>query len=223
MKNIFSSLFLCVIPLTMLSCAPPILEMLEPLNTPLRDEWLVKGYLVSEAMVNGQILALALDGTRYRTGVDNEMRFGLELPGNATYALYFVMPDYSVGKTDPNFAVLSFENGPDMGESQTLRLPAIVLDAELNLGLVDIKGNYAYPANNPAYLVDFDHDGIPDIADRDDQNDGLSDKKQKAALEEIAICKPTADKLGQEKNIEFANILPHLAKGARFGRCPKRQ
>lgn len=197
------------------------------LNIPMRDEWLIKGRLSNENYKQGEVVALGLDGTRYRTVIQNNLQFGLNLPGNATYALYFITPIANMAEgmgfnnnTRSPFAVLSFEDGT-LGESETLRLPETNFNPTIDLGIVDIKGNHAYPARSPSTLLDFDYDGILDVSDTDDQNDTLNDKAQKKDIEEVIICTAVANSHYQERTVHLSELLPYLDQGASMGPCPK--
>lgn len=214
------------------------------LNTPKRDEWLITGRVSSALYGSGRVIALNMDGTRYITNIKEDRSFGIDLPGSSTYVLYFLSGDKNARSKEidtdifpptpglsanispsfdrPNFAVLSFEDGPDVGESETLRLPEPLINAFIDLGLVDIKGKNAYPAHNPSLVLDYDYDGIPDIADLDDQNDNLPDAIQKKKLEEIIICKARRGQKSEELKVPFANLLLHLDNGAALGSCPKK-
>lgn len=204
----------------------PVRPKQQILNIPMRDEWLIKGRLSNQNYKQGEVVALGLDGTRYRTVIQDGLRFGLNLPGNATYALYFITPinngdDGPMSDTQnrPPFAVLSFENGA-LGESETLRLPETNFNPTLDLGIIDIKGSHAYPARSPSTLLDFDYDGMLDISDPDDQNDNINDKEQKKELEEVTICSIVTQG-HQERNVHLSELLPYLDQGASIGPCPK--
>lgn len=189
----------------------------------MRDNWLIKGQLSNPSFKQGAVVALGMDGTRHLTKIKDTMKFGINVPGNATYALYFILPpDSSFApeiNNQPTYAVLTYENG-NLGESETLRLPDTNFYPIIDLGIVDIKGHHAYPAISPCGILDFDNDGILDLVDLDDQNDGLNDVEQKRELEEVTICMRGTQKL-QQKNVHLSELLPYLDQGAFVGPCKK--
>lgn len=206
-----------------------------------RDNWLVSGQIASPSYSKGEVVALGMDGLSYRTAIADNSDFVLELPGNSTYALYF-LPVSNIGQQDVvsasefingvvgaetqklTGALLSFEDSPDVGLRDTLRLPKPLNDASatLSLGEIDIKadtiGARAYPTKNPASQLDFDYDGINDASDNDDQNDGLNDKDQNAA-ERIEVCHFTAKDQGKTESLPLSSLLNHLNHGDVVGPC----
>jgi len=187
----------------------------------MRDEWLLKGRLSNPNYKKGKVVALALDGTRHNSDIGENLGFGINLPGNAIYAIYFITPKNTPNKNNQNtFAVLSFEDG-QLGESETLRLPETNFDPTLDLGIIDIKGSHAYPGRSPSTLLDFDYDGLKDALDHDDQNDSLDDKKQKEMLESVTICIQVVGQSPKDGNVHLSELLPYLDQGAILGPCPK--
>lgn len=181
----------------------------------LSDEWLVTGQIGDASFYAKEILALGMDGTRYRTGVQSDYTFALQLPGNAVYALY-VIPD---PKLNPKpAAVLTFDDGRNMDQSDTLRLPKLKQKAWLDLGSLDIKSGHAWPTKNPLHELDFDEDGLVDFLDNDDQNDGLRDNNQKWDEEKVGICH--TDKYTQKfLLVPLATLLTHIQHGDKVGTC----
>jgi len=180
-----------------------------------RDNWLIVGNIGDPDFYPKEILALGADGTRYRTSIQNDLTFALELPGNSIYAFY-VIPDPKKNKSTA--AILTFDDGRTMDPSDVLRLPKPTLDAWLDLGSIDIKRGQALPTRNPSRVLDFDEDGLVDILDPEDQNDGLNDKKQKWQGEKIGICHVEKN----HKKFIFAplsTLLTHLQHGDKIGSC----
>lgn len=224
-RLIISYLVLCLLCQLGLGLGCGKMPARAPLNVPMHDEWLIKGRLSNSSFHKGEVVALGMNGTRYRTRIKENSTFGLSLPGSAVYALYFILP-YENSKNEnssnaPAYAVLTYENGV-LGESETIRLPETNLFPMLDLGIVDIKGHHAYPAHNPSNMLDFDHDGIFDILDLDDQNDGIDDKKQRENWERVTICYYGFSQAGQEKIVHLSELLPYLDQGAIIGSCRKR-
>lgn len=189
----------------------------------MKDEWLIKGHLSNTKFKKGAVVALSGDGTQFNTTIKDNMSFGMNLPGNTTYALYFIMPqefNFSPqSQSEDIYAVLCYENGL-LGESETLRLPHPTFYPVLDLGVIDIKGRHAYPGRSPSTVLDFDFDGIVDAKDPDDQNDGLNDKEQKTKAESVKVCLANNGHYS-EKTIHLSKLLPFLDQGAIIGPCPK--
>lgn len=193
-----------------------------------RDNWLISGQVANAGFLGGEVLALSLDGMRYRTRIDDDQAFAIQLPGNASYALYFLEGtdshgDDAVGAVSAHKAgseaILNFEESPDVGIRDTLRLPKVLLHNTLNLGQIDIKGGQAFPSTNPALSLDFDNDGINDFADRDDHNDGLSDLDQQRETERIQICHFDDDNRGKTVQVALADLFNHVEDGDSLGPC----
>lgn len=205
-----------------------------------KDAWLVTGKLTSSEFSNGEVVALSMDGMRYSTKITSEDNFGIELPGNSTYAIYFLPErnfgkgnalsaseflDSAVGATTNNHlnqALLYFEDSPN-NLRDTLRLPKVILDHTLSLGEIDVKhdhdGSKAFPTTNPANRLDFDADGIADWADVDDQNDGRSDAEQRSELERVNICHFTNKDEGTTQSIPLSHLFNHITHGDVVGDC----
>lgn len=208
-----------------------------------KSEWLVTGIVANAGYAYGEVLALGLDGTRFHSPIDDRQRFGIELPDNATYAIYFfpspgVPPDTKNSGSDnidvidvgggrkevrqPG-ALLSFDESGDIGLRNSLRLPKVIDTRRLFLGEVDIKGNAAFPTRNPASQLDFDGDGLVDDLDNDDQNDGLVDITQMLKQEQIEICHVTSENSGKTHTVPLSVALPHLLHGDGVGPCRKKR
>ena len=199
------------------------------------DSWLVTGQISNDGYGGGEVLALALDGMRYRSRVDQNQAFAIQLPGNSSYALYFLgAPDLesevssgsddiaAVAKTHQRLnkeALLYFEESPDIGIRNTLRLPKVLFNSVISLGQVDIKGDQAFPTINPSLNLDFDNDGINDFADLDDQNDGLSDLPQKQSTERIEICHFNEKDQGKTIAVSLSDLYTHVEDGDILGPC----
>jgi hypothetical protein len=200
------------------------------------DDWLVSGKMSSTGYGDGEIVAIGMDGNRYRSTIAPDQNFDIELPGNSTYAIYFVPAkprgERNIGsasefidtmsgpkntKTMP--ALLMFEDSFEIGLRNTLRLPKVITNRYLDLGEIDIKNRQAFPTNNPSSILDFDSDGINDFADQDDQNDGLSDKMQRDQLERVEICHFTSKNTGSTQNIPLSGLYEHMEHGDTFGPC----
>jgi hypothetical protein len=185
----------------------------------LSDTWFISGQIADPSFFAKEILALGMDGTRYRSLIDADNAFSLDLPGNSVYAFY-VIPDPALSKSPA--AILTFEDGKKMDVSSTLRLPKTIPYAQLDLGSLDIKQGQAWPTRNPSRYLDFDSDGIVDILDPDDQNDGLKDSKQKYDTERVGLCHHDEDR----QKFIFApleTLLSHLQHGDNVGHCqPKK-
>jgi hypothetical protein len=180
-----------------------------------RDQWLIVGNVGDPDFYPKEILALGVDGVRYRTSIQSDYTFSLELPGNSIYAFY-VIPDPA--KNTSPAAILTFDDGRYMDQSDVLRLPKPTLNPWLDLGSLDIKRGKAMPTRNPSLMLDFDEDGLVDILDPEDQNDGLNDKRQKWEREKVGICHV------EKKNKKFiftplATLLGHLQHGDKIGSC----
>lgn len=215
------------------ACGPRSLDISAP-PISKKDEWLISGSLTDPHFANGELIALSLDGTRYRTKIGTDRSFGIELPGSNTYAVYFVPPviekkpdPFSVSdfiKGNPETAagleaLLSYEDSQEIRD--TLRLPAVIFDHTLSLGEIDIKDSYAFPTSNPANTLDFDSDGLNDYADPDDQNDGLNDREQRLQTERIEVCHYSKGK-GALQSIPLPDLLHHLNHGDNLGQCKSR-
>lgn len=183
-----------------------------------RDEWLITGNIADPDFYPKEILALGVNGIRYRTNIQSDLSFALELPGHSLYAFY-VIPDPTKNRAPA--AILTFDDGRNMDQSDVLRLPKPTLDAWLDLGSLDIKRGKAMPTRNPSRALDFDEDGLADILDPEDQNDGLNDKKQKWQNEKVGICHV------EKENKKFifvplSTLLSHLQHGDEVGSCSKK-
>lgn len=182
-----------------------------------KNQWLITGTITDPTYVHGKVMAFGMDGARYSSSINKNSRFGIELPGNSTMALYFISaPNELDTRTS---AMLVFEDSPDIGISDSLRLPEVMFNRNLFLGEIDIKSSQAYPTINPALTLDFDMDGIPDIIDRDDQNDHLDDYTQKRNLEHIKICHFNSESSGETQTIPLAHMLLHMEHGDSVGGC----
>lgn len=180
-----------------------------------RDEWLIVGNISDADFYPKEILALGVDGTRYRTSIQSDLSFALQLPGRSLYAFY-VIPDPT--KNASPAAILTFDDGRYMDPSDVLRLPKPTLSALLDLGSLDIKRGQALPTRNPSRELDFDEDGLVDIMDPEDQNDGLNDKKQKWQNEKVGICHVEKEhKIF--KFVPLSTLLGHLQHGDKIGSC----
>lgn len=200
------------------------------------DNWLIHGQIAKFGFAGGEVVALGLDGMRYRSRIASDSSFGIRLPGNASYAIHFLEPqitDYGVSAFEADAlagiinpvagnerrALLTFEESPDIGTRQTLRLPQVLFSNTIALGQVDIKEGKAFPSINPALKLDFDRDGINDFADLDDQNDGLKDLEQLRATERIAICHVNEEDHGKSLTVPLAEYLGHIEDGDTLGPC----
>jgi hypothetical protein len=222
------------------NCGSPKEESLankKPASRP--DEWLVSGRIAQQGYASGEVVALGMDGTRYRSKIGQDDSFALQLPHNSTYAVYF-LPQLNIEKDDvvsgsefisgarsskvnsSDEALLYFEDSPE-GLRDTLRLPKIILDQSLSLGEIDIKKDgddlRAFPTNNPAIFLDYDADGINDFADLDDQNDGLSDQAQSNELDRVDICHYTDDDSSSTQSIPLSHLFDHISHGDSIGPC----
>jgi hypothetical protein len=191
--------------------------ILSPSSGPGRisDEWIVLGNIADPQFYPKEILALGADGTRYRTSINADLSFSLQLPGNSLYAFY-VVPDPT--KTALPAAILTFDDGRFMDQSDILRLPKPTLNALLDLGSLDIENGQAFPTRNPSRILDFDEDGLVDIFDPEDQNDGLNDNEQKWENQKVGIC----HKEKRHKKLMFvqlSTLLIHLQHGDIVGSC----
>jgi hypothetical protein len=217
------------------SCGPG--KSLDRKTIPISDDWLVSGTVTSPIYTHGEVLALGMDGMRYRSEIRANNTFGIALPGNSTYAFYFFPPS-KIGKEDvvsasefidaatsvntpynPG-ALLHFEDSPEIGIRNTLRLPKVLLNSHLALGEIDIKQDQAFPTINPATNLDFDSDGINDFADIDDQNDAIPDDDQLNHQEKIEICHVQTQTGYKTNVIPFSHLLHHLNHGDIVGPCP---
>src|SRR5690242_3079253 len=86
----------------------------------MSDLWLITGQIGDENFFAKEILILGMDGLRYRSAIQSDSTFAIHVPGNSSYAFY-VIPDPQ--KTDHVAAILTYNNGKNMGTSDTLRLP----------------------------------------------------------------------------------------------------
>ncbi len=221
------------------NCGSPKEEPLAK-KTPSRpDEWLVSGRVAQQGYAAGEVVALAMDGTRYRSKIGQDDSFALQLPHNSTYAVYF-LPQLNIEKDDvvsgsefingaraskvnsSDKALLYFEDSPG-GLRDTLRLPKIIWDQSLSLGEIDIKKDgdnlRAFPTHNPALFLDYDSDGINDFADLNDQNNGLSDQAQSNELDRVNICHYTDDDSSSTQSIPLSHLFDHISHGDNIGPC----
>jgi hypothetical protein len=234
MQAVLRSILGILIAIICCSCGPQIPPSGLNIGQPNKDDWAVFGKITKGGYANGQIVAIGMDGNSYVSGIAQNQSFQIELPGNATYAIYFIpASNYQeqeasefvnsvVGTTNTSEApaLLCFEESKEIGIRNTLRLPQIISNAYLDLGEIDVKQNHAFPTKNPALALDFDNDGINDFTDLDDQNDGLSDKQQKDLLERVDIChlNPEGSKT---ENVPLEALYGHIKHGDNFGPCVK--
>lgn len=183
-----------------------------------KNEWQVTGKLTDQNFAGGQVVAVALDGTRYSSRIGSNNYFGLALPGNNTLGLFFLSAQNPVDQ-GRSVAMLNFEDSPDVGVSDSLRLPNVLFNNKLSLGEVDIKDSLAYPTLNPSRVLDFDTDGISDGVDLDDQNDGLDDLEQKRVLEHLKICHFTSADTGETITIPLNQLFQHTNHGDSIKEC----
>ncbi len=189
-------------------------------------DWLLSGRLIREASKQGQILALSTTGERYQTIIREDNSFTLMLPADESFAVYFLpsLPFAGTAEKENNFdtsqtALLSFHGDSETGVTDILRLPKNSSYKSLDLGTIAIKGEYAYPSTNPANKLDFDNDGIPDLQDHDDDNDGHTDTQNNVLMERISVCHE------HEKTISIAlsQLLSHLEHEDSIGDCEQEQ
>lgn len=197
-----------------------------------QDNWIINGQVANGGYQGGEVLALALDGMRYRSRIADDGSFGVQLPGNASYAFHFleahdrgangsdniqagVHSNYELGRQ----ALLTYEESPDVGVRNTLRLPKVLFNNSISLGQIDIKNGQAFPTINPALTLDFDNDGMSDFADIDDQNDGLGDLDQQKATERIQICHFNSEHQGKTVDVALAELYNHVEDGDTLGPC----
>ena len=217
-------------------CGSPGVQDETQTATPNHDEWQIFGRIATPGYQKGELIAVGMDGSRYRTEIEGNSTFGMELPGNSSYAVYFfpssglkkpniiAASEVANGALGPDlgqdgWALLHFEDSPEFGMRDTLRLPKVIVDHQLNFGEIDIKGNHAFPTINPAGTLDFDGDGIADSIDPDDQNDGLNDSDQKLELERVEICHYTSNERGAQELIPLSLLFTHLNHGDTVGSC----
>ncbi len=202
------------------------------------DNWLVSGQIANGGYDGGEVLALGIDGLRYRSRIAEDQTFAIQLPGNSTYAVYFLNQQdvadskslegsinaalASTHKKSGNEALLNFEESADIGMRETLRLPKVVLKNVLQLGQIDIKGDRAFPTINPSLSLDFDYDGLSDFSDQDDQNDGLFDRDQLNENDRIEICHFNGNDPGKSIAIPLSSLLEHVEDGDSLGPCVAR-
>ncbi len=195
------------------------------------ENWVVTGAVANDGYGGGEVVALGLDGMRYSSRIDENQSFGIQLPGNGSYALYF-LPRYEPNDTpvlaghgemadheSDNRALLNFEESPDIGIRKTLRLPKVLFNNLINLGHVDIKEGVAFPTVNPALSLDFDNDGRNDFGDTDDQNDGLNDLEQQNFNERIEICSFDNEDKARTISVPLTDLYVQLENGSSFGPC----
>lgn len=202
----------------------------------LGDNWILTGRVSNVDYAKGEVFALGMDGTRYRSQIARDKNFGLELPGNATYALYFLKPSSFRDKQAVNGsdrvksvsgprlmkrspAILRFEESPDIGLRESLRLPKVIYSRNLYLGEIDVKNNEAFATINPATALDFDGDGLNDFTDQDDQNDGLPDYEQEEFLDRIEICHQSSRSNIHTSLVSLPQLFEHIAHGDKMGGC----
>ncbi len=183
------------------------------------NNWLITGRMAEADFALGEIVALALNGTRHHAEITAHESFRLNLPGNNTYALYFLpLPNTKTSTKPGASALLTFEESEEVGMRDTLRLPKATNNANLDLGAISIKGDFAYASNNPSLKLDFDNDGINDFQDRDDQNDGLPDTQQNSEIEQISICHNS-----QMLKLSLTTLLTHIDHGDHIGPCDSKK
>lgn len=200
------------------------------------DDWLVFGAVSTQGFAGGEVVAIGMDGSRYRSTIADDQSFGIDLPANSTFAVYFVAPkaqgnqpgvaasEFVNAAVAPRMArtqaaLLTFEESAEIGLRNTLRLPKVMGKNELDLGEIDIKNLMAYPTINPATVLDFDNDGLNDFSDTDDQNDGLLDKMQKDMIERVQICHITSKNGGVSENVPLSGLFEHMEHGDTMGPC----
>lgn len=200
------------------------------------DDWLVFGAVSTQGFAGGEVVAIGMDGSRYRSTIADDQSFGIELPANSTFAVYFVTPkaqgnqpgvaasefvNAAIGPrmAKTQVALLTFEESAEIGLRNTLRLPKVMGKNELDLGEIDIKNQAAYPTINPATVLDFDNDGLNDFSDTDDQNDGLLDKMQKDMIERVQICHTGSKNGGVSENVPLSGLFEHMEHGDTMGPC----
>lgn len=184
-----------------------------------KNDWLISGRFASDEYE--QILALSTTGERYESSIREDNSFTLTLPATESFAVYFLpllnsKKDASATIIDKSDAtLLSFNGDSETGMTDILRLPKNSSYKTLDLGTITIKGEYAYPSTNPANKLDFDNDGIPDLQDHDDDNDGNKDTAKNVLSERISVCHE------QEKTmaIAFLELLMHLEHDDTMGAC----
>jgi len=192
----------------LVSCYPEMGKI----NLNPQTSWILAGRLLKQSNAK-EIIAIGVDGTLYRTEPNEQGYFGLELPGNNTYAIHFITPIV---------AILKYEDSKNIGMRDTLRLPPTTNHGSwLNLGQIDIKEEDAFPTINPAIYLDFDKDGQSDFTDIDDQNDGLDDRYQRAETEQVIVCHYEDDdqNVGRSTKIFLSSLYIHLKHGDQMGIC----
>src|SRR5690606_33721698 len=84
-----------------------------------RDNWILSGRIATRGFTNGHILALGLDGMRYRSRIAQDDSFLIQLPGNSSYAVYFLEP-ISPDKDTETFDVAELTNAGDVSRKALL-------------------------------------------------------------------------------------------------------
>lgn len=217
MKKKYLGLYLFL--LICLSCYEPYNAL--PTGNPkgvFLDKWLIFGQIANEDFKNGQIIAIGPDGSKFKTDIYENNRFGLLLPGLNTYAIYFLPQKNNIKEK----YILTFEDSPDIGINKTLRLPIAYNGSSLNLGQIDINNGEAFSSQNPSNILDFDQDGQIDYKDLDDQNNNIEDLGEKSNQEQILICHLQEDKERLPMNIDLTILLDHLEHGDFVGDCLKK-
>lgn len=114
----------------------------------------------------GQVIATDTGAQTVTADLDSNCAFSLSLVINKAYTISFTQGDQFV-------ATMIFNHG-----FSTIAKRYLVVSAgsgAIDLGLIQIGGGKATPANQPAGQSDLDGDGIPDFDDEDDDNDGILD------------------------------------------------
>lgn len=190
----------------------------------VRETWLISGRIAHDDFAHGEILALSTQGNQFLAPVREDKSFAFNLPANETFLVYFLPEtisdslDKDVSSSNHlNKALLTFEEDSEIGMRDTLRLPSATATGALDLGNIEIRGEYAYPSTSPANRLDFDHDGIPDSFDHDDENDGIRDVSQKTTPDPIIICHHH-----EALRVELQLLLSHIEHQDKIGLCEKK-
>lgn len=180
-----------VTALSMMGCGAPSGGDAAP---ELRPPWVLRGALVDDGFAGGSVLALSDLGHVAEGEIGLDGSFAVELHGGATHAVHFLDDGVFAGLL---YFASDLEGG---GMTSALRLPQRAIerqsaggspgtltqalisnDGELALGDVAVEGGIATAANNPLAAIDSDGDGVADIHDPDDDNDGNPDELEDTA------------------------------------------
>lgn len=192
----------------------------------VRESWLLSGRITHEDFAHGEIIALSTQGDQFLAPIREDNSFAFNLPANKTFLIYFLsetalsdsIEKETISNNPLNKALLTFEEDAETGMRDTLRLPSATAIGALDLGTIEIRGEFAYPSTSPASKLDYDHDGIPDSFDFDDENDGLRDVSQKTRHEPILLCHHEEHTL----STEYPLLLSHLEHHDKIGTCEKK-